>query len=257
MNNKSLAKTALACAFLAVPVTASANLVEFSSLTSVGTFQKTTGPVAIAGAGLSVTGGVVGDNGMTQPLTIANDGGNEIGFGVCGPGDIDTGPGANLCDSAFALDTEYGTWNGELDELENMTDNEYITITETTGVLTGDFLLGSFDGSEAGTVTYGGNTVEFQRTGGASAIIHSSTLAGSSISLFGPANVWLLSLAGFDAGISSVTFTAGCTAVGCGDNNDYLVAGATVVPIPAAAWLFGSALLGIAGIARRKAAIQA
>jgi hypothetical protein len=46
-----------------------------------------------------------------------------------------------------------------------------------------------------------------------------------------------------------------------GGDNDYLVATATtindgtsVVPIPAAAWLFGSALLGLAGVARRKQA---
>ncbi|MGB5830845.1 MAG: VPLPA-CTERM sorting domain-containing protein [Thiohalocapsa sp.] len=37
-------------------------------------------------------------------------------------------------------------------------------------------------------------------------------------------------------------------------NNDYLVKGASVVPIPAAAWLFGSAMLGLVGMGRRRAA---
>lgn len=40
-----------------------------------------------------------------------------------------------------------------------------------------------------------------------------------------------------------------------GDYDDYVgYAKATTVPIPAAAWLFGSALLGLGGIARRKSA---
>lgn len=38
------------------------------------------------------------------------------------------------------------------------------------------------------------------------------------------------------------------------DDGNYYVAGINEVPIPAAAWLFGSALLGLAGLRRRKVA---
>ena len=39
-----------------------------------------------------------------------------------------------------------------------------------------------------------------------------------------------------------------------GSSTDLYVAGINEVPIPAAAWLFGSALLGMAGLRRRKMA---
>ena len=42
-----------------------------------------------------------------------------------------------------------------------------------------------------------------------------------------------------------------------GSNTDLYVAGINEVPIPAAAWLFGSALLGMAGLRRRKMAAAA
>jgi hypothetical protein len=47
------------------------------------------------------------------------------------------------------------------------------------------------------------------------------------------------------------TVTGGATYIG---NTGFRISGLTAIPIPAAAWLFGSGLLGLVGIARRKKA---
>lgn len=55
--------------------------------------------------------------------------------------------------------------------------------------------------------------------------------------------------------ISWQTQTPGFTAaLGANNNNieDYTASGAPEVPLPAAAWLFGSGLIGLAGVARRR-----
>jgi len=64
------------------------------------------------------------------------------------------------------------------------------------------------------------------------------------------------------ANVKSIVFTmvtSGCVnaagaSVGCKDDGsaDGAVAGVTTVPIPAAAWLFGSALVGMIGVGHRK-----
>jgi hypothetical protein len=36
------------------------------------------------------------------------------------------------------------------------------------------------------------------------------------------------------------------------DNSDRPLVGVSAIPVPAAAWLFGSGLLGLIGVARRK-----
>lgn len=54
-------------------------------------------------------------------------------------------------------------------------------------------------------------------------------------------------------GVTSITFFVNCNTDDC-SANDYSLAGISAVPIPAAAWLFGSGLIGLAGIARRRQA---
>lgn len=53
-------------------------------------------------------------------------------------------------------------------------------------------------------------------------------------------------------GIGEAYFAA--HVAGWGDNGEYSAKFATVVPVPAAVWLFGTGLIGLAGIARRKRA---
>ena len=50
------------------------------------------------------------------------------------------------------------------------------------------------------------------------------------------------------------SFVAGSRDLGLGDNDNIVFQAATVVPVPAAAWLFGSGLIGLIGVARRKKA---
>jgi hypothetical protein len=66
---------------------------------------------------------------------------------------------------------------------------------------------------------------------------------------------------GFNRGVGIITFLGinsglylqGHIGVGLPDQPDYLLFGAPEVPVPAAAWLFGSALVGLAGLRRRRA----
>ncbi|MGB5830763.1 MAG: hypothetical protein WBG92_02060, partial [Thiohalocapsa sp.] len=88
---------------------------------------------------------------------------------------------ANLCKDDYLFDTEYGSgaWIGQLDELENFGDEEYIEIAEISANLSGQFKLGSFDGSEAGNITFtDGSTdysVTFQRDGAGGSILADNT----------------------------------------------------------------------------------
>lgn len=246
---RTLIAAALTAGLMGLAPVSYAAFVNFNELTSAGTVQKVNSPIVVRG--LQVTGGQQKPDNVNnpRPLTIANFG-DELGLGVCSTSDLSSG---TLCDSANSFDTEYGTgvWDGQIDELENMGKNEFILIKEIAGVdMTGQFRLGSFDGTEAGFVTYGKKRVTFIRGDG----IIGDTAGGSTL-VQDSGNVWILTLGGFDSSIRSVKFKAGCGNVSnasCGDDNDYLVAGASVVPIPAAAWLFGSAMLGLVGIGRRR-----
>lgn len=55
-------------------------------------------------------------------------------------------------------------------------------------------------------------------------------------------------------GVNSITFGVNCNAFSENDCslNDFAVAGVHVVPVPAAVWLFGTGLLGLVSVARRR-----
>jgi predicted extracellular nuclease len=60
---------------------------------------------------------------------------------------------------------------------------------------------------------------------------------------------------GFDSNDNNLDFQLGCITPGTGNisgSGDCSSASVSAVPLPAAAWLFGSGILGIAGFARRK-----
>jgi hypothetical protein len=56
------------------------------------------------------------------------------------------------------------------------------------------------------------------------------------------------------AGVLSGPFVGIRAYVDIGSGNSMTVTSITTVPVPAAVWLFGSGLLGLVGMARRKAA---
>jgi len=60
---------------------------------------------------------------------------------------------------------------------------------------------------------------------------------------------------GFDSNNNNIDFQLGCITPGSGNisgSGDCSATSVSAVPVPAAAWLFGSGILGIAGLARRK-----
>ena len=56
----------------------------------------------------------------------------------------------------------------------------------------------------------------------------------------------------FARGVGQVAFAGIAASTGSSDGTGYELVGTTVVPVPAAIWLFGSGLIGLIGVARRK-----
>lgn len=247
-------------ALAVMPMAANADTADFYTQIASGNVLKTNN--AVVSNGLTATS-------STGVLTVTNGNNNgEIGLGVC------TGTLGTLCDATRAFETELsfaGNWSGDGgDELDNNGGgaSEAITIAgSNTALLTGTFTLGSLDGTERGYLENadGSSWINFGVSGGVGSIggVGGAWTAASTIA--GSGNVWTLTVADFGlaSDVSSVIFRSGCRdangTTDCGSNNDYLVASAgfsnpDVVPIPAAAWLFGSALLGLTVVARRKQA---
>lgn len=240
---------------LALPGIASADFINFYDITNPGTVGLLGNTQSFGGGAITAVGSQA--NGNLNPLTVANFSypePNELGLGVCGKKE-----GVDLCGVTAGLDQETSLWNGDITELDRLGNNERITLQANNGLaFDGTFLLASLEFKDSDNFDSGlvkvrnGATLttlaRFKRTSaGAWATGATIEQAGSE---FG-SNVFLLTLTN-PTNLTEVIFLAG---TGDSDNTkDYLVAGAGVVPIPAAAWLFGSALVGLAGLARRKGA---
>ena len=248
---------------LLLPVTANATMIAFYNATNPGTVGRL--PTTYNFGTVTATAGQI-TSGVPKALTVANFSypqPDELGLGVCGS--VDGGSLCGLAGPLQQLNLSTSLWSGDITEIDNLGDNESLRLTVNAGsTFAGGFILGSLDANSAtnnyedGVVTYGANTVRFARTAGGAAI----TAGVGSIVQAGPSfgsNVFLLTLGNFTPAITQVTFGAGGTS-SSGTNNDYLVAAAdvlgttveTVVPVPAAVWLFGSTL-GMLSVVRRKA----
>ena len=211
-----------------------------------------------AGSGAYLGTSSTTDNGVTA-TGFYNDGGswteaslyqrdetNDHGLGVCSEGQF-------WC--------YFG--GGDVNELSNQWYDEAIRLDKGSNATWGELWVSSLDSSEVGTLYWGdsNNVAEllnpvysfsYQAGDFGAGIVEGDILA-------------LAAASGFDATAQYVLFTPGSPiapstiCVSTGDyctrpDNDYLVWKGTVnpVPIPAAVWLFGSGLLGLVGIARRK-----
>jgi hypothetical protein len=255
-------------AALGLPGIASADFVNFASATgdgTVGIFQS--GSVDFGGGAITAT---------PQPdgrLTVANYT-VERGLGVCSSGESSL-----LCNNTKYpntqdwLDQGSSIWRGEIDELDTRGNNASIKLTANNGIIfDGIFRVGSLDNNGASTPSDADRETGTLSTSGG-ALIATFNTAGVDIAatyqpilgLTGALNnldspnigYYEIVLTGFSQlNLSEVVFGAVATTNNA-NKQDYLVAGASVVPIPAAAWLFGSALVGFIGLGRRKLASAA
>ena len=239
-----------------LPAFSNAAFINFYSITPNGTVGRMATTYNFGT--ITATAGVV--TGTAKALTIANFSypqPDELGIGVCGAADV--GSLCSLAPPQQQLNLSSSLWDGNITEIDNLGDTELLTLTVNAGSqMTGQFLLGSLDANgtgdyEDGYVIVGSNTVRFARTASGAAVTSGSGTIVQAGPSYGP-NVFLLTLTGFNPATTQVVFRAGGT-TSSGTNNDYLVAAADVVstqvvPIPAALWLFGSAL-GLLGFGRR------
>ena len=176
------------------------------------------------------------DNGLANPTPVTlwgRDQNNDHGLGVCS-------------------ETNCATGGGDVNELDNSGAFEVIRL-DAGGLDWTDLWVSSLDGggtnnNESGLVYFSDNAFAALDATTSSFAVDFNDLSPSV-----EGSIWsILQAAGLtaaDAQKQYVFFTADGSN---GTNNDYLVWKATVVPIPAAAWLFGSALLGVFGVARRR-----
>jgi len=165
---------------------------------------------------------------------------NDHGLGVCSPPET-------ACQG--------GTGNaggGNVNELSNQEVYEVIRLDKGAHASWTELWVSSLDSSEVGTLFWG-NSGDIDTLLSGSMFSYDSTNFGASVE---GDILALAAAAGFDDGAQYVLFTPGSTALATGTDNDYLVwkGAVSVVPVPAAVWLFGSGLLGLVGIARRKKA---
>ena len=222
------------------------------------TFTSSNGLVTASAFNLGSNNKVVDPN--TTALTAANYS-DERGLGVCSADES-----AGLCGETDGYYNHVGIWDGEEAELDGMGSSEFILLTANNGThFSGLFTLGSLDLNSSNTPEKGFLGVQSTDSEGVVTITKfvefqpgAVTVLGGPIgltaSIAGTGGLWTLTLSSqFNAlGLTEVVF--GANPESNGNRNDYLVRGASVVPIPAAAWLFGSALVGLVGLGRRKLA---
>lgn len=114
---------------------------------------------------------------------------------------------------------------------DNLQGDEYLTFSLSSGTFTSVFLHGTV--GDNGHGDFGDKSVFIDATGGGTFVALTAASAGV-----------------IDLAALGVTDTF---SIKSDTGNQTYVASVSSVPLPAAAWLFGSALLGLASVARRKA----
>ena len=188
---------------------------------------------------LNVYGGHLIDNGSYVELESAYaylDAGTKSGLGVCkGSVDNSAGGGSPSANKCF---TSTGGWASSDD---NMQVNEVLGfVFDAAKIISNVGINGAHEDMPDGT-----KILVWTDTGGFDLL---EVIAGkislgfelTEMAIFGPLGGWYA---------NQWKWGRGTTA------DQLYIAGINAVPIPAAAWLFGSALLGLTGLRRRKMAV--
>lgn len=192
---------------------------------------------------VQITGFAGGTAFTSAPYLTRRNIADDRGIGVCSTSDVSGPSSGGVCAQE--------SWDGEVDEIDNIQSQESVRLDILNGQkFDGTFLVSSLDGPEEGRVQWYNN---------ANVLLGSATFAvgtisaGSIATALGDTYTFLLTLSGFDSNNTAyVRFFSGDVLNTSGGNNDYLVAGAGVVPVPAALPMFLSALAGLGLIGRRK-----
>lgn len=219
--------------------------IDFSGLGGSNPQGSTLGP-SVATGGITISGYVTNFS-TPAPLWVRNDGLPEEGLGVCSEGT-----------------TNCSTGGGDQNELSNETNLEWIVLSRPANEAWLSLWVGSLDSggtnlNETGTL-YWSNTLGDLTTG------HFS-FASSDFSPNAYGNIEGLAqatAAGFNPFANFLMFRAGLPGEGTGNNNDYLVWGASLfsceacgvnnipTPEPITLSLFGAGLAGAVALRRRR-----
>ena len=205
---------------------------------------------------------VIDDFNVNSTSTVTD---NTVGGPVTGPSVID---GANIVMNGAA------GWTRTL--TADLTAGDTMETIVCNGCLAGHVTMGGGSSTGIGTYTYTGSAIDMSGyTGlvfdwgadlaGASVDIivddgtNTSTAASwSSLAATGgsaPVNLVTQATMGINWGAVNSSAVTGIQFVVTGvQNMDSIIDNVSAVPVPAAVWLFGSGLLGLIGIARRKKA---
>jgi len=199
----------------------------------------------------TVTG--VGGNSASNALSITMNGADFFGAPPTFHDVSMTRQGtSNLIDGVILVD-----WNGNYDmPLYIEWDATGLFNAVDLGLQTGDVLSGTnlyYDTNGNGVYDLG---IDTYRADIGSAIPYSDTLTGPLPAFFGGGGGGPAPMA---ATVNSIGLTTGPFPgikgyFDIGTGNSIHITSVSAVPVPAAVWLFGSGLLGLIGVARRKAA---
>ena len=205
------------------------------------------GTSSIGDNGITATGFYNDGSSWTEASLFQRDETNDHGLGVCSEGPFWCYVGG-----------------GDVNELSNQWYDEAIRLNKGSNATWVELWVSSLDGGEVGTLYWGdsanvadllnpSNSFSYQAGVFGAGIVEGNILALAAASGFDATAQYVLFVPGSPITPSALCIsTGGCTL----PDNDYLVWKGTVnpVPIPAAVWLFGSGLIGLVGIARRKKA---
>jgi hypothetical protein len=222
-------------------------------LNSLFSPTQATSPAPTAG----VVNVISGDAGFTDPLAgdgnlttfLASAGSDTLNWGILSEAYVGTGSAARPIGAARTLVTDLLA-----SDVLNVSQNPSITTANPSGFATDvtnlNVALGASGTSViAATPSIGGNNGDTLNSIYGSQLNASGIGVGSSVVLYGVSGNGKASGLGYAYDVGTVSFSLSNDSVVFTGNSG---GGGSTVPLPAAVWLFGSGLLGLAGVGRRR-----